>query len=107
MLLPSSRKANRLTELKRKTRAYDFLLPYKTPGWKPSIFVQSQFYAGDAGSVSHKNVDQTKASRSSVLEVDSRAQFVEYLDGAGYFSSLNGDLKKIIVYANHKVVLSK
>ncbi|WP_140061037.1 hypothetical protein, partial [Vibrio parahaemolyticus] len=39
---------------KKKTRAYDFVLPYKTEGWQPKLFIQSQFYAGDSGSVSHK-----------------------------------------------------
>lgn len=48
---------------KTKTRAYDFALPFRTPTWHPMIFVQSQFYAGDSGSVSHKNVDQTSSSR--------------------------------------------
>ena len=47
---------------REKSRAYDFVLPFKTAGWKPSLFVQSQFYAGDSGSVSHKNVDQTSTS---------------------------------------------
>lgn len=39
---------------RKKTRAYDFVIPFKTPGWKPRIFIQCQFYAGDSGSVSHK-----------------------------------------------------
>lgn len=52
-----------------KTRTSDFVLPYKTPGWFPEwqkrIMMQSQFYAGDSGSVSPKrNVDQTKTSRA-------------------------------------------
>ena len=79
-----------------KTRAYDFILPYKVPGWQPSLFVQSQFYAGDSGSVSHKNVDQTSTSRAAVLDMVTSARFVEYVDGAGYFSSLNGDLKTLL-----------
>lgn len=58
--------------------------------------MQSQFYAGDSGSVSHKNVDQTTTSRRRVLERFSNVRFVEYVDGAGYFSSLNGDLKKLL-----------
>ncbi len=83
-----------------KTRAYDFVLPYRTPGWSPEwqrrIMMQSQFYAGDSGSVSHKNVDQTKTSRDRVLQKFQGTRFVEYVDGAGYFSSLNSDLRKIL-----------
>lgn len=83
-----------------KTRAYDFVLPYRTPGWSPEwqrrIMIQSQFYAGDSGSVSHKNVDQTKTSRDRVLQKFQDIRFVEYVDGAGYFSSLNSDLRKIL-----------
>ena len=83
-----------------KSRAYDFVLPYRTPEWFPEwnnrILMQSQFYAGDSGSVSHKNVDQTKTSRVRVLEKFGGTRFVEYVDGAGYFSSLNSDLRKII-----------
>lgn len=80
----------------KKTRAYDFVLPFKTPGWKPKIFIQSQFYAGDSGSVSHKNIDQTDTSRNYILSFIPDARFLEYVDGAGYFSSLNGDLKKLL-----------
>lgn len=79
-----------------KTRAYDFILPYHVQGWKPQVFIQSQFYAGDSGSVSHKNVDQTSTSRRAVLGIVESPRFVEYVDGAGYFSSLNGDLKKLL-----------
>jgi len=79
-----------------KSRAYDFVIPFKTPGWTPKIFVQSQFYAGDSGSVSHKNVDQTSTSRTAALKQFKDARFVEYVDGAGYFSSLNGDLKTLL-----------
>ncbi|HEK2088991.1 TPA: hypothetical protein SMS45_004358 [Pseudomonas aeruginosa] len=79
-----------------KTRAYDFVLPYKTPGWTPSIFLQSQFYAGDSGSVSHKVVDQTRASRILTRAKYPRAIFLEYLDGAGYYSSLHRDLKHML-----------
>jgi len=82
--------------IKEKTRAFDFVLPFKTPNWTPRLFLQSQFYAGDSGSVSHKNVDQTKASRESAKKIFPEAIFVEYLDGAGYFSSLNGDLKNLL-----------
>ena len=53
-----------------KTRAFDFVVPYKTVGWNPNwdnrIFIQCQFYAGDSGSVSHKNVDQTRSSREYI-----------------------------------------
>jgi len=83
-----------------KTRAYDFVLPYKSAGWFPfwrkRILMQSQFYAGDSGSVSHKNVDQTETSRTRVLQKWADTRFVEYVDGAGYFSSLNSDLRKIL-----------
>ena len=79
-----------------KTRAYDFILPYHVPGWQPKVFIQSQFYAGDSGSVSHKNVDQTSTSRTAVLDILGTPRFVEYVDGAGYFSSLNGDLKVLL-----------
>jgi hypothetical protein len=79
-----------------KIRKYDFVLPYRTPGWESRLFIQSQFYAGDSGSVSHKNVDQTKASRPFVRRLYPDAVFMEYVDGAGYFSSLNGDLKTLL-----------
>ncbi len=88
----------------RKTRAYDFILPYRTEGWYSNwnhrIFVQCQFYAGDSGSVSHKNVDQTKSSRDYIEGFVNEPSFLEYVDGAGYFSSLNGDLKKLLAYEN-------
>lgn len=87
-----------------KTRAYDFVLPYLTPGWPSKwnqrIMVQSQFYAGDSGSVSHKNVDQTKTSRDQVSQQFSNTWFVEFVDGAGYFSSLNSDLRKMLAMDN-------
>ena len=87
-----------------KTRAYDFVLPYKTRGWTEEwnnrIFIQCQFYAGDSGSVSHKNVDQTKSSRDYVRSFVEDPYFVEFVDGAGYFSSLNGDLKRLLAYAD-------
>lgn len=79
-----------------KTRAYDFVIPFQTPGWTPRIFIQGQFYAGDSGSVSHKNVDQTDTARAYILSLVPDARFVEYVDGAGYFSSLNGDLKTLL-----------
>ena len=79
-----------------KTRAYDFVLPYRTEGWKPHIFIQCQYYAGDSGSVSHKVVDQTQASRPLTSAQFSGARFIEYLDGAGYYSSLNTDLQHML-----------
>lgn len=81
---------------KVKTRAYDFVLPYEVEGWEQKIFVQCQFYAGDSGSVSHKNVDQTRTSRNYTKTKHENAVFLEFLDGAGYFSSLNGDLKTLL-----------
>lgn len=85
-----------------KTRAYDFVLPYRTSGWGDGwnnrLFIQCQFYAGDSGSVSHKNVDQTRSSRDSISRFVENPTFVEYVDGAGYFSSLNGDLKRLLSY---------
>jgi hypothetical protein len=81
---------------RQKTRAYDFVFPFRTAGWQPRIFVQCQFYAGDSGSVSHKNVDQTSTSRRVILEGRPDALFIEYVDGAGYFSSLNGDLRRLL-----------
>lgn len=42
-----------------KKRKYDFILPYQSRETGSKIFIQSQFYAGDSGSVSHKVVDQT------------------------------------------------
>jgi len=90
---------------KTKTRAYDFVLPFRTPSWHPMIFVQSQFYAGDSGSVSHKNVDQTKSSRQNATQLSAKAWpespppvFLEYVDGAGYSASLNGDLKSLLSF---------
>ena len=92
--------SNSIDNKDKKTRAFDFVLPYKTEGWnggwKQRLFIQCQYYAGDSGSVSHKVVDQTQSSRATIkLEIPD-ARFVEYLDGAGYFSSLNGDLRKML-----------
>ncbi len=84
----------------KKTRAYDFILPYNIKNWESKIFIQAQFYAGDSGSVSHKNVDQTTASRAAVLLDKKEPIFVEYLDGGGYYGSLNGDLKKLLFMEN-------
>lgn len=79
-----------------KARKYDFVIPYQSKKTGEKLFIQSQFYAGDSGSVSHKVVDQTDASRTNTIKKYPQAIFVEYLDGAGYFSSLNGDLKKML-----------
>ncbi|TPV55764.1 hypothetical protein FJ444_16740 [Aestuariibacter sp. GS-14] len=87
---------------KIKTRAYDFILPFNVKNWepKPKLFIQSQFYAGDSGSVSHKVVDQTQSSRAFTLEKYPTARFVEYLDGAGYYASLRGDLQHMLAFSN-------
>jgi hypothetical protein len=83
-----------------KTRAYDFVLPFNVKDWDKTIFIQSQFYAGDSGSVSHKNVDQTITSRQKVKALFEEPKFVEYVDGAGYYGALNGDLKKLLYMAD-------
>lgn len=87
---------------RKKTRAYDFILPYKVDGWEPKtkLFIQSQFYAGDSGSVSHKVVDQTQSSRQFTLEKYPNARFVEYLDGAGYYAALRGDLEHMLTFSD-------
>lgn len=89
-------------EVKKKTRAYDFVIPYQVEGWASRLFIQSQFYAGDSGSVSHKNVDQTDTSRNNAILLcrtrwpDKPPIFIEYVDGAGYSASLNRDLKSLL-----------
>jgi hypothetical protein len=83
-----------------KIRKYDFLLPYKSHGWQPGLFIQCQFYAGDSGSVSHKNVDQTSSARRYTAKHFPKARFIEFVDGAGYFASLNGDLKTLLQMTN-------
>lgn len=92
---------------KTKTRAYDFVLPYRTPQWMPRLFVQAQFYAGDSGSVSHKNVDQTQSARLTATKLIAQKwpsspapRFLEYVDGAGYCASLNGDLKSLLSFSD-------
>ncbi len=80
----------------KKTRAYDFVFPYKVTNMATSIFVQSQIYAGDSGSVSHKNVDQIPLSRRNVKDLFPNAIFLEFVDGAGYCTALAGDLKRIL-----------
>ncbi len=90
-----------LRKKKVKTRAYDFALPYKVAGWEHKVLIQSQFYAGDSGSVSHKNVDQTTAARlQATRKLGAGVRFVEYVDGAGFFASLNGDLKSLLDMPN-------
>lgn len=79
----------------RKTRAYDFVLPYQSWQVGSKLLIQCQFYAGDSGSVSHKNVDQTRSTRDATKETFPEVVFVEYVDGAGYFASLNGDLRSL------------
>ena len=83
-------------ERNTKSRKYDFVVPYISKRDGKKLFVQSQFYAGDSGSVSHKVVDQTDTSRQQTLKNYPQAVFIEYLDGAGYYSSLNGDLRKML-----------
>lgn len=81
---------------KIKKRKYDFIVPFQSRRLGAKVFIQSQFYAGDSGSVSHKVVDQTDSTREVTLQKYPDAVFVECLDGAGYFSSLNGDLRKML-----------
>lgn len=81
---------------KIKKRKYDFIVPFQSRKSGAKVFIQSQFYAGDSGSVSHKVVDQTDSTREVTLQKYPDAVFIEYLDGAGYFSSLNGDLRKML-----------
>jgi hypothetical protein len=83
-----------------KRRKYDFILPYASRNNGEKIFVQCQFYAGDSGSVSHKNVDQTTGTRNATKKKYPAAYFVEYVDGAGYCSSLNGDLRRLLCMAD-------
>lgn len=71
-------------------------MPYRSRDDGAKIFIQSQFYAGDSGSVSHKVVDQTDSSREVTIKKFPQAVFIEYLDGAGYFSALNGDLQRML-----------
>lgn len=85
-----------VTDKKIKKRKYDFIIPFQSRKTGAKVFIQSQFYAGDSGSVSHKVVDQTDSTREVTLKKYPDAVFLEYLDGAGYFSSLNGDLRKML-----------
>lgn len=79
-----------------KTRAFDFIIPNRLPGFTKRIFIQSQFYAGDSGSVSHKNVDQAGVARSLASQIFPDAIFVELVDGAGYCGSLRRDLQHLL-----------
>jgi hypothetical protein len=79
-----------------KTRAFDFAVPVSPRNGGLRLLIQSQFYAGDSGSVSHKNVDQVRKSRDATKALCPDSRFVEYVDGAGYFASLNGDLEKLL-----------
>lgn len=85
-----------------KKRKYDFIIPYQSRKDGAKVFIQSQFYAGDSGSVSHKVVDQTDSSREATLRKFPEAVFIEFLDGAGYFSALNGDLRKMLAKPSTK-----
>lgn len=80
---------------KKKRRAYDFVLPFK-PSTDSKLFIQCQYYAGDSGSVSHKVLDQTDSARDTTIKKYNGAIFLECLDGAGYYASLNGDLRKML-----------
>lgn len=79
-----------------KTRAFDFVIPHRLADTGARLFVQSQFYAGDSGSVSHKNVDQALAARGSARLLFPNARFVELVDGAGYCGSLRRDLQHLL-----------
>lgn len=91
-----------VVDKKIKKRKYDFIIPFQSKKEGAKIFIQSQFYAGDSGSVSHKVVDQTDSAREVTLKKYPDAVFLEYLDGAGYFSSLNGDLRKMLAKSTTK-----
>jgi hypothetical protein len=81
---------------KGKTRGFDFVIPNRRVNAPQRIFVQSQFYAGDSGSVSHKNVDQAETARKGASALFPNALFVELVDGAGYCSSLRKDLRHLL-----------
>lgn len=83
-----------------KTRAFDFILPYQLADSSSRIFIQSQFYAGDSGSVSHKNVDQASKARLAAANLFPDARFVELVDGAGYCASLRKDLRHLLFAAD-------
>ena len=79
-----------------KTRGFDFVIPYMQTTSSNRLFVQSQFYAGDSGSVSHKNVDQASNARGKAAKLFPDAFFVELVDGAGYCASLRKDLRHLL-----------
>lgn len=83
-----------------KTRAFDFVLPNRSIDWPVRLFVQSQFYAGDSGSVSHKNVDQAGVARTGAAQLFPGARFIELVDGAGYCASLRKDLRHLLFAAD-------
>lgn len=83
-----------------KTRAFDFILPYQVSGASRRVMIQSQFYAGDSGSVSHKNVDQAAQARARATLLFRDARFVELVDGAGYCASLRRDLRHLLFAAD-------
>jgi hypothetical protein len=85
-----------IEKIAAKSRAFDFVLPYRIEGREPRLLIQGQFYAGDSGSVSHKNVDQTPTGRSAARRVVREALFAEFLDGAGYVTALSGDAGKLL-----------
>jgi hypothetical protein len=91
--------ANVAGERVQKSRAFDFVLPYRVQGRKPRLLIQGQFYAGDSGSVSHKNVDQTPTGRMAAQEVVADPVFAEFLDGAGYVTALAGDAERLLTMA--------
>ena len=80
----------------QKSRAFDFVFPYRIVGRNPKLLIQGQFYAGDSGSVSHKNVDQTPTGRSAARRVIHEPLFAEFLDGAGYVTALSGDAERLL-----------
>lgn len=90
------------TDKEIKKRKYDFIVPFQSRQSGKKVFIQSQFYAGDSGSVSHKVVDQTDSTREVTLKKFPQAVFLEYLDGAGYYASLNGDLRKMLAKSTTK-----
>ena len=53
---------------KIKKRKYDFIVPFQSRRLGAKVFIQSQFYAGDSGSVSHKVVDQTDSTREVIFQ---------------------------------------
>ncbi len=85
---------------KDKTRAFDFIIPCYQTEVDKRVFIQAQFYAGDSGSVSHKNVDQAGKAREAAAVLFPDARFVELVDGAGYCASLRNDLRHLLFAAD-------